>query len=109
MASVYKVLGQLDPAATTLSTLYTVPALTSTVVSSIVVCNRDTVARSYRVAIRPAGAAIDPKHYIAYDIPLDGNESFVWTLGITLATTDVISVYASAQQLAFSAFGEENS
>jgi len=29
------------------------------------------------------------------------------TLGITLATTDVVSVYASSADLSFSAFGSE--
>lgn len=40
MISTYKVLGQSAPAATTAVDLYTVPALTSTIVSTITVCNR---------------------------------------------------------------------
>jgi hypothetical protein len=40
MATTYKVLGQLNPAATTPTTLYTVPASTSTVVSTITICNQ---------------------------------------------------------------------
>lgn len=108
MANTLKVLGQVVPSATTLTTLYTVPAATSAVVSSLVISNNSAVATSFRVAIRPAGAAADPKHYIYYDIPIDGNDTFVATIGITLATTDVVSVYATLATLSFNLFGQEN-
>lgn len=103
----YKVLGQSNPSATTLTTLYTVPSVTSTVVSTIVVANRSATATTYRLAVRPAGAAIDNAHYIAYDQEILGNESYTWTCGFTLATTDVVSVYATLATLTFSAFGQE--
>ena len=106
MAETLKVLGQLNPSATTLSTLYTVPASTSAVVSSITVANLSTAA-TYRIAVRPAGAAINNKHYIAYDIELPAGAADTMTLGITLATTDVVSVYASSANLAFNIFGSE--
>ena len=109
MATTLKVLGQSNPSATTLTTLYTAGASTSTVVSSITVCNRSATATSFRVAVRPAGAAIDDKHYIYYDVTLAGNDTFAATLGITLATTDVISVYATLATLSFHAYGQENS
>lgn len=83
------------------------PASTSTVVSTITVCNRSTSDITFRVAIRPAGAAIDNKHYIYFDTPLTANEAYIATLGITLATTDVISVYGSSGNETFQAFGCE--
>ena len=109
MANTLKVLGQQNPSATTLTTLYTVPASTSTVASSIVVCNRSSTATSFRVAIRPAGAAIANEHYIYYDCPIGSNGTFIATIGITLATTDVVSVYATLATLSFNLFGQENS
>jgi hypothetical protein len=111
MAVAYKVLGQRDPAATTLEDAYTVPGggVLSAIVSSITVCNRDAAATSYRIAVRPAGAAIATKHYIAYDAEILGNEFYVITLGLTIATTDVVSVYASLATLSFNVFGQENS
>ena len=45
MADNLKVLGQLDPAATTVTTLYTVPDMTQTTVSSIVAANRTGSAK----------------------------------------------------------------
>jgi hypothetical protein len=107
MATTIRVLGQVVPSAASLTTLYTVGALTSTVVSSLVVCNTSATATSFRVAIRPAGAAIDPKHYIYYGVTIAGNDTFIFTGGITLATTDVISVYATLATLSFSAYGQE--
>jgi hypothetical protein len=107
MPTTYKVLGQAAPSATTLTTLDTVPSATSAVVSTIAVCNRAATAATYRIAIRPAGAAISNEHYIAYDSTVAANDTTMLTIGITLAATDVISVYASSANLSFNAFGSE--
>lgn len=107
MATAYKVLGQLNPSATTLTTLYTVPSVTSTVTSTLVICNQASTSGTFRVAIRPAGATIDPKHYISYDTVVPANDSISLTIGITLATTDVVSVYASSTSFSFNLFGSE--
>jgi hypothetical protein len=47
------------------------------------------------------------QHYIAYDAALPANDTVTLTLGIALAATDVVSVYAGAANVAFSAFGVE--
>ena len=107
MATVYKVLGQSNPAATTLTTAYTVPAATSAVISTITVSNLSASALTYRIAVRPAGAAIANQHYVAFDTALAANSTIAFTLGLTLATTDVISVYASTTSAAFAIFGSE--
>ena len=68
MADSTKVLGHAAPAAATLTTLYTVPASTKTVVKSLTACNRDaSVASKIRVAVSKAGAAIANSHYFVYD------------------------------------------
>jgi glucose-6-phosphate dehydrogenase assembly protein OpcA len=107
MATTYKVLGQSAPSATTATTLYTVPAATSAVVSTIVVANRTGTAAAYRIAIRPAGATLANQHYLAYDVAVGAGDSTTLTLGITLAATDVITIYASTADLSFNAFGSE--
>ena len=107
MATTYKTLGQIAPTATTLTTLYTVPASTAAVVSSIVVANQSSSVATYRIAVRLGGTSIDPKQYLVYDAVLAGNTSIAYTLGITLATTDVISVYSSSTTVSFQAFGSE--
>ena len=107
MPTTYKVLGQSNPAATTATTLYTVPAATQTIVSTITVCNQAATAGSYRIAIRVAGASLAASQYIAYDVSLPANATDTLTLGVTLAATDVITVYASSANFSFAAFGSE--
>ncbi len=107
MATNYLVLGQVAPSATTASTLYSAPIGAQTVVSTIFVCNRGNTAATFRIAIRPDGAALANQHYIAYDTTVDGNATIPWTTGITLGDTDVVTVYASNANLSFSAFGSE--
>jgi hypothetical protein len=107
MATNYKVLGQSNPAATTATTLYTVPAATQAIVSTITVCNQTATAGTYRIAVRVAGAALAAAQYVAYDVSLPGNATDTLTLGVTLGATDVITVYASAATFSFNAFGSE--
>jgi hypothetical protein len=71
------------------------------------ICNQAGTNASFRVAIRPAGASVDLKHYLSYDTVVPANDSIALTLGITLATTDVVSVYASTTTLSFNLFGSE--
>jgi hypothetical protein len=107
MPTTYKVLGQVAPSATTATTLDTVPSATQCVVSTIAVCNRGGTSATYRIAVRPAGATLANEHYIAYDSTVTADNSTMITIGITLAATDVITVYASNANLSFSAFGSE--
>ena len=107
MATTYKVLGQSNPAATTATTLYTVPSATEAVVSTIVIANLTSTAATFRIAIRPNGAALANSQYIAYDITVGASDSTALTLGITLDAADVITVYASTANLTFTAFGSE--
>jgi glucose-6-phosphate dehydrogenase assembly protein OpcA len=107
MATAYKVLGQLAPSATTATTLYTVPSATETIVSTLVVANRDSSSATFRIAVRPNGATLSNEHYIAYDVTVGASDSTTLTLGITMDATDVITVYASTANLSFSAFGSE--
>lgn len=106
MATTYKVLGQSNPSATTLTSLYTVPSATSAVASTITVCNQG-VTTTYRIAVRPAGAAIAAQHYVVYNATIQANDSAMITIGITLATTDVVSVYAGTANVSFNLYGSE--
>jgi hypothetical protein len=106
MPQTHKVLGQSNPSATTLTTLYTVPSSTQAIASTLSVANLG-VSTTFRVAVRPAGATIANQHYLVYDASVNANDSFYLTLGISLAATDVVSVYAGTANLAFSLFGVE--
>jgi glucose-6-phosphate dehydrogenase assembly protein OpcA len=103
-----KVLGQINPSATTATTLYTVPSAKSAVVSSLTICNQTATAATFRIAVRPAGATLAAVHYVAYDVTVGASDTTALTLGITLATTDVVTVYASTATLSFHAYGDES-
>lgn len=107
MPATYKVLGQINPSATTLTTLYTVPAATSTVLSTISITNLAATNATFRVAVRVNGAAIANAQYLAYDSTVLANDAVYLTLGISLGAADVVSVYASSANVAFQAFGSE--
>lgn len=107
MAVAYKVLGQSAPAATTLTDAYTVPSATEAIISSIVVANRGATDATFRIAVRPNGAAAANQHYIAYDTPITANDVVALSLGLTVDAADVVSVYASNTDLSFGVFGSE--
>jgi hypothetical protein len=107
MASTYKVLAQSAPSATTNTDVYTVGSGKSAVVSTITVCNRSASAATYRIAIRVAGATLANEDYIAYGATCPANDMIALTLGLTLAATDVVTVFASSGDLSFGLFGSE--
>lgn len=106
MATAYKVLGQVNPSAATATTLYTVPSATSAVCSTLSVANLG-VSTTFRVAVRPAGATLANQHYIVYDSALNAGSAVFLTLGVSLAATDVVTVYAGTANVAFGLFGSE--
>lgn len=107
MAETIKVLGQAAPAATTETALYTVPASTSAVSSTITVTNRSSSKVNYRIAIVPGGGATANENYYSYDVEIDGNSTDAHTIGLTLAATDVVRVEASTADLSFGLYGTE--
>jgi len=107
MPTTYKVLAQSAPSATTNTDVYTVGAGKSTIISTISICNRGASAAAFRIAIRPGGATLANLHYIAYDVPVAGTDTTNLTLGITLAATDVVTVYSTVANLSVSLFGSE--
>ncbi len=107
MALTYKILGQSNPLAVTLTDIYTVPALTTSVVSSIIIANRSVTPTTFRVSLAAAGAADNSKQYLFYDTPISGNDTITATLGVSLATTDIVRVYATLASLSFTIMGVE--
>jgi hypothetical protein len=107
VTTTYKVLGQSNPAATTSTDLYTVPASTEAILSTIMVCNQAATQATFRVSISVNGAALSDKEYLAYDAAIPGNGFVALTLGVTLGAADVVRVYASTADISFNAFGSE--
>lgn len=109
MADVFKVLGQSAPGAATDTDLYTVPNATFTTVSTLTVCERGGASGTFRIAVRPKGAAISNEHYIYYDTAIAANVTTNITIGMTLASGTIITVQASTADMSFNLFGVETS
>jgi hypothetical protein len=108
MPTVYKVLGQAAPADTSNANLYTVPASTSAIVSTLVIANTTATAALAEVYVRIAGATAAASNAILYDASIPANSTATFTLGMTLATTDIITIQTgTANALTFTAFGSE--
>lgn len=107
MATNYKVLGQIYPTATTYTTLYTCGTANGAVCSTLIVCNQGTASTNINVAVRPAGATLTNSQYIIYVAPISSNDTLFFTLGLTLANTDVVTCSATSGSVSFSLFGSE--
>ncbi len=114
MADVLKLLadsaGVRTPAAATPTTLYTVPASTSTMVTRVIICNTSSVPTFFRIAVIEPGTALGSlsfDHYLAYDMPIGGNETINFALGLGLAATSLLVVYNTLATLTFTACGIE--
>tara|TARA_R100000935_G_scaffold58476_2_gene95758 strand:+ start:1643 stop:1981 length:339 start_codon:yes stop_codon:yes gene_type:complete len=107
MSDNLRVLGQVDPAATTVTVLYTVPDMTQTTVSSIVAANRTGSAITFRLSVHVAGASANDKQYLYYGKSVAANDSLTIVIGITLNQADVVKVYTSAVDMSFNMFGCE--
>lgn len=106
MANTYKVLGQVIPSATTATTLYTASTSLGAVASTLTACNQGA-STTVRVAVRPAGATLAAQHYIVYDAVVNANDTLFLTIGVSLANTDVVTVYAGTANVSFGLFGTE--
>ena len=107
MPTTYKVLGQVVSTAGVDTNVYTVPTSTTAIISSIVVLNRGTGGTTFRVAVRPNGATVENKHYIAYDTPIARNDTTVLSFGVTMDAADVITINGADNNLSVSVFGTE--
>ena len=118
MATTYKVLAQTGSSgstgngsatltAVTNTNLYTVPAATQSVVSTMVICNQTALPQTVNVAVRPAGAAIAAQHYVAYNLTVGASDTTALTMGFTLGATDIVTVYASSASMSFHLYGSE--
>jgi hypothetical protein len=110
MAQTYKILGQINPTGNTQSNVYTVPASTSTVISSIMVSNQSSANLTYSLIVVPTANYTAPaanKYFLARGASVPPNDVVSINLGLTLPANTVLAANASSSSLSFSAFGVE--
>jgi hypothetical protein len=114
MATLFKQLGAAAGSGTigTAANLYSASgtAGTSTVISSIVICNTSSSSATYTIAINTASATYAAGRYIVYQATIAGNDTVALTLGLVLDPTNrYLNVSSSANTVNFSVYGAENS
>lgn len=108
MATTYKILGQSQPLDTNNATLYTVPASTEAIVSTITVANTSATDTTFRLFAVADGDSAGTDNAIFYDGDLTSNTTISFSLGITLGAADSIVVRSSTgTACTFQAFGSE--
>lgn len=111
MATTYKRLGAIDLGGTigTAEVIYDCPDATSAVVASVVICNRDSVAHTYRVGVSTT-TSYDDAGMLVVGATVPANDSVCLQWGIVLdATNDNLLASADSTLVSVSAFGVENS
>lgn len=106
----YTILGQRNPSANVLTTLYTVPSGNSAILSSISIANLNedlTSGSAFRLSVNTSSAAVSNASYLAYGLNVPGRDMITMSLGITLNAGSIVSVNANSSLLAFSVFGTE--
>ena len=99
---------QSNPAAATPADLYTVPAATEAVISTLAVAEHGGAGATFDVLVRPAGSAAADVHVLIKGGELGANDTLFFTVGIALAATDVITVEADTADVTFTAFVNES-
>ncbi len=99
------ILGQSAPAATTNTTVYTVPASTLAVVN-ISVVNRGGSGATVRIALA-AGSTPNDEEYIEYNTSV-GSTSVLERTGVVLDAGKNVVVHASSADTSISVYGLES-
>jgi hypothetical protein len=73
MANIYKQLGQGRYNDTSVNTVYTTPALTTTIIKNIHICNTTSSSATFRLFLGSSGATADQSSAIFYDFPIPPN------------------------------------
>jgi hypothetical protein len=108
VATSYKILGQAALTDDVDTTIYTVPAATQAVVSTVAICNQSASTMLFKIAFRPAAdGSTTAKHYFINNASLEPYSVFTATIGATLAAGDKVLVSSSALSGSISVFGSE--
>jgi hypothetical protein len=107
----YKILGQVQTTANILTTIYTVPAATNTMISTITICNQSPNTVSVNVAANVSGSAVSTKNFIVSGYSLGAAETLVLEPRISLNVGSILSANITganaSSNISINAFGVE--
>ena len=109
MPTVYKILGQANPNANTLTNIYTVPQSNSAVISTVSFCNANLTSNAFvtMYAVK-SGEQPSSNNIITNQAILPLKDTLIFTIGMTLGSNDRIVANVTTGQIGASAFGSES-
>lgn len=107
----YKILGQIQTTANALTTIYTVPASTNTMISTITICNQSQNTVSINVAANVSGSAVTTRNFIVSGYSLGAAETLVLEPRVSLNVGSILSANVTganaSSNISINAFGVE--
>ena len=107
----YKILGQIQTTANVLTTIYTVPAATNTMISTITICNQSPNTVSINVAANISGSAVTTRNFIVSGYSLGAAETLVLEPRVSLNVGSILSANITganaSSNISINAFGVE--
>ena len=107
MPSTYKILGQVNPTANTLSNVYVTGASASAIVSTITIHNFSDANSSYSIVVRPINEALGSKHYVIRGGIIPARELISITGAVTLNSNAILAANTNSSSISFNAYGVE--
>ena len=103
----YKILGQIFPAANTLTNVYVTGASTSAVVNSIYITNQLATAANVAIILRPINQTLANRHFILREETVDPVSTYILNLGITMGPNTILAANTTTTNVSYGAFGLE--
>jgi len=105
MPTTYEILGQISPAANTLTNVYVTPASTNAIVSTITIHNHIDANASYSLFVRPINEAANDKHFIIRGGVIPTRELISITGAVTMNGDCILACNTSKSGITFNAYG----
>ena len=107
MPDSYKILGQINPTANTLTNVYVTGAAASAIVSTISIHNFSDANSSYSIVVRPNNESLGNKHYVIRGGVIPARELITITGAVTLNASAILAANTNSGSISFNAYGVE--
>jgi hypothetical protein len=106
MPTAYKILGQITPAANTLTNVYSTGS-SSAIVGTITIHNFSDTNTSYSLVVRPTTTTLNTQHFIIRGGVLPAREQITITGAVTMNANTILAANTGGSLTSFNAYGVE--
>ena len=107
MPDTYKILGQVNPTANTLTNVYVTGTSSSAVVSTITIHNFSDANSSYSIVVRPNNESLGNKHYVIRGGIIPAREMLSIMGAVTMNAGVILAANTNGSSVSFNAYGVE--